>query len=1697
VATIQIILDAINNASRTFDEVAGSLETVNIAQDQAAESARALSDAQLAAANTAVGAFNAYSELRASANALAEANVNAAIGAEQLATVTQRSADQAVTAATSYSRLSDAQLNTAQSAVEAAAAGRAEAAALTEVTRDAALAAAGIRALSDAELSAAANATRTALAFRALTAAELQSAQASMRDAEYAQLVAAADARFAESMRARAVAEDQAAAAAYAAAIADGAAAIAARDAAAAADEIPAAVGRARIGWGLWGAAMGAFFAKVPLWGGLLDGLLPKFATQVAGWHIMLDAIIEVLAVWGPAIIAAGAWGVAASDAINDVIRHMTSLHTVSDAFGQSIPPMTSNLEKLHDAVRPQVYSIFGDALSVLTKRGGELNQVIMQTGQVFQQLAARAALAINSSQMSEFLHNSVNDVRLLGTAFGNLFGIIGNLIRMNQGWAGILLQVGTAFLGLIEHVTGLIIPLGQLLVFGHGFILWVGLAVTGAVKFGTVIAGWGAAIGNTVAGMVSLARIAAVYVTEVGLATAASEAFAAVNPMVWVGVAVGAVTGLVIWVMHAKDATVQWGDAMQGALKNAQSLSAGLGILSAGQVQVSQRLTQAATQLNATTPVEVAGYASKYAGAQRLNSAYAEQANKVRELTGIQKQLAGDSETYNTRLNDLAKRYGGVANAQGLLITSGVTMAQMLDHSGAAWEMIKQQVEGAYRGYGAMAAQSGVLGNAMQVLDKQATDQYAAMQKLNQGWDAQTAAMTGTQNAFDTTAQGFDTLANANQKVTLSLGKLKEKFDLAKAGIDSLTPSGIALNQAFTAQVGNINSLADSWRSAGISTNMFNSGLAASIAPLERYAKGSQEATAQLVGLAQEAGYQGPVSLQALNQYLGITSGMLKNTAGDMATMKSVANQATIQEALLTSAMQAQGNYIASQLIGDINNAILHYSGVRQAAAAYGNAVAQSGRQSTEAKAAQDKLTDSIIKAGLASGNTTGQIAAMIAKVLGIPPSVALKIVMDGEGQFTIGQVSEKQVMQSPTTRGGGAPTITGAARGARLPGYGGGDKIHVMAEAGETILPKEATADPLTHAVAKKYKVPGFQAGGVVGGNPHFAMTGDTAVLTGQRAVSDYGTFKSTFQSAMIHAMQGALVSAEKGAAAAMASAGGGGGQGPAPNTPAGNVRAVLQSLAAARGWTGAEWDALNAVEMREAGYNLNAQNPSSKAYGIAQFINGASEYAQYGGNSNTAAGQATAMLNYIAQRYGDPIAAEAHEQNFGWYDKGGLLPPGLSLALNQTGSNEMILPNGVIQGFTGGMQQLHPFFWNLTTAVAKLTDATTKAATASTATATAVTKQSTAVKTAPKPPTKIQVDQKKIADDKANAARLEARIKAVEQAIKDTPAKNKDARRNEENLLKQLQAALKTQNKGTGKDEAALAKEITKENKAMVASMQKAIAAITKLLGSGSAATSKSNALWTTLVADEKKLAAAQATLAGQLSGKSGGSSKITATLDKGSLSSFQAAEEKSFNAAVANLKAALAHPGGTPVKQITGDLATLMKRQAAEEAQYAKASADATRKNIEHLVALVHAELATAKDKGLSKLPGTAGDFKSLQAALTKLANAAEAAAKAAVKSTSGGGGGTVRGTSPGSASYVTGTVTDKRAESELAQLLTVAKQELAELKIMVAALAKIETEAAPAAQAKAIGPAVADAIQSTARTAAGAKTTRKG
>lgn len=101
-----------------------------------------------------------------------------------------------------------------------------------------------------------------------------------------------------------------------------------------------------------------------------------------------------------------------------------------------------------------------------------------------------------------------------------------------------------------------------------------------------------------------------------------------------------------------------------------------------------------------------------------------------------------------------------------------------------------------------------------------------------------------------------------------------------------------------------------------------------------------------------------------------------------------------------------------------------------------------------------------------------------------------------------------------------------------------------------------------------------------------------------------------------------------------------------------------ALGQRMAAAYGWTGSQWEALNKLWTNESGWNNTAQNPTSTAYGIAQFLD--STWPGYGTKTSDPAGQIAAGLKYVKGRYGTPINALNfwNNQSPHWYSGGGEL-------------------------------------------------------------------------------------------------------------------------------------------------------------------------------------------------------------------------------------------------------------------------------------------------------------------------------------------------------------------------------------------------------------------------------------------------------
>jgi Transglycosylase SLT domain len=101
---------------------------------------------------------------------------------------------------------------------------------------------------------------------------------------------------------------------------------------------------------------------------------------------------------------------------------------------------------------------------------------------------------------------------------------------------------------------------------------------------------------------------------------------------------------------------------------------------------------------------------------------------------------------------------------------------------------------------------------------------------------------------------------------------------------------------------------------------------------------------------------------------------------------------------------------------------------------------------------------------------------------------------------------------------------------------------------------------------------------------------------------------------------------------------------------NSSAQQNQKLGQAMAAQKGWTGAQWNALNQLIMDESGWRNNAQNPTSTAYGIGQFLD--STWASFGPKTSNPSLQIAYTLAYIEERYGTPANALAHENAYHWY-------------------------------------------------------------------------------------------------------------------------------------------------------------------------------------------------------------------------------------------------------------------------------------------------------------------------------------------------------------------------------------------------------------------------------------------------------------
>jgi hypothetical protein len=85
---------------------------------------------------------------------------------------------------------------------------------------------------------------------------------------------------------------------------------------------------------------------------------------------------------------------------------------------------------------------------------------------------------------------------------------------------------------------------------------------------------------------------------------------------------------------------------------------------------------------------------------------------------------------------------------------------------------------------------------------------------------------------------------------------------------------------------------------------------------------------------------------------------------------------------------------------------------------------------------------------------------------------------------------------------------------------------------------------------------------------------------------------------------------------------------------------------------GWGSDQFQCLDNLWTKESGWNYQAENASSGAFGIPQSLPGSKMSSIAGDWATNPATQIAWGLDYIARGYGTPCGAWSHSQSVNWY-------------------------------------------------------------------------------------------------------------------------------------------------------------------------------------------------------------------------------------------------------------------------------------------------------------------------------------------------------------------------------------------------------------------------------------------------------------
>lgn len=226
---------------------------------------------------------------------------------------------------------------------------------------------------------------------------------------------------------------------------------------------------------------------QIPLFNGAFNKMMPHFLAFASGTHILVEAALEIVAVWVPAAMALTIFAGAAAKATAEVYVDVKNMGVAANGTGQQFQGMTKKMgTSMSQLAKPYVFAAYGMALIALQKQSKTTAGVIQVVGSTIDRWIGEAVLAYQKGT-GQMAKKGASDFAILGDSFKQVGTIINGFLKITPGYAHALLMLGDTVLHVASALlnSGIVQGFGKIFLAAHGAFFYLGLFATLGSKLG------------------------------------------------------------------------------------------------------------------------------------------------------------------------------------------------------------------------------------------------------------------------------------------------------------------------------------------------------------------------------------------------------------------------------------------------------------------------------------------------------------------------------------------------------------------------------------------------------------------------------------------------------------------------------------------------------------------------------------------------------------------------------------------------------------------------------------------------------------------------------------------------------------------------------------------------------------------------------------------------------------------------------------------------------------------------------------------------------------------------------------------------------------------------------------------------------------------------------------------------------------